>query len=218
MPLQAVIFDIDGTLLDSIDIMAKAAKRTAEILKSDVDLEAVKGLIGKPPEEIIKKVFKVYDADQIRKIRDIWAKEAEKLLVKERQGRLFPNAIEVLRWLKENGFKVGLGSSLIRDLIKKIGEAYGFLKYVDAYVGSDEVPHGKPAPDTFLEVARRLRVSPKEAIIVGDTVYDIIAGLRGGFKTILFSTKEITPPNIKPDYIIGDLKEVISIIKKMIKT
>ncbi|MCD6491002.1 MAG: HAD family hydrolase [Candidatus Njordarchaeia archaeon] len=218
MSIRGVIFDIDGTLVDSLELMALAADNIAKSMNIEINIKKIPNLVGKKPEAIIEEIFDVHKKSLILKIKELWAEEASRLVIEEKRAKLFPNVLKVLSWLKNHGYKVGLGSSLTRDLIEGIADAYGFRKYIDAYVGSDEIKEGKPAPDTFLEVAKRLEIKPKEAIVVGDTEYDVLAGHEGGFLTVLFDPNTQKKPNqwnTKPDFIIRDLIEIIDIIQKL---
>ena len=215
--IKAVIYDVDGTLVDTLELMAMAAKNIAVDLGLKGDFEKIPDMVGLHPEEIIKVIFRVSETEKVKFIKEKWAEEALRLVVDEKKARLFPGVMETLNWLKANGFKIGLGSSLMSHMIKAIGEAYGFIDYVDAYVGSDQVERGKPDPETFLRAAELLDVSPTNTIVVGDTMFDIIAGRRGGFLTVLYDpykrldldTFETRPKQ----YIIRQHMELIDIIK-----
>ncbi|MGQ4892021.1 MAG: HAD family hydrolase [Candidatus Njordarchaeia archaeon] len=217
--LKAVIFDVDGTLVDTLETMARAAKNIGERLNLKGNFKNLKFLVGMKPEDIIEVIFDVHEADKIQLIKKEWSEEALRLVVDRGEAKLFPKVIETLQWIKEKGLKIGVGSSLLSHMIKKIGEAYGFLKYVDAYVGSDEVKNGKPDPETFLRVAEKLHVDPSHAIVVGDTHFDIIAGHKGGFKTILFDPVDRYKDEkmeVEPDYKIKTYDELKKIISSLI--
>jgi len=217
MIIKAIIFDVDGTLIDSLDVMTEAAKKVAKEFNLRGDIEKVREMVGLKPENVIRQIFGLSDDKEIQNFKRRWSEEALIMLIDQGKGKLFPDTLKVMQTLKNKGYKIGLGSSLLRHMIENIAKAYGFFEYVDAYVGSDEVERGKPEPDTFLEVARRLNVSPNEAIVVGDTLYDIIAGLKGGFLTVLvdyydrYNPKEIGK---KPHYYIKSLSELMQILEE----
>ncbi len=217
--IKAVIFDVDGTLVDTLDIMAEAAEIVAKEFGLTGNIREIKNFVGMKPEDIIREFFKVKDEEKIQKIKKRWAEEALRLVADEKKARLFPGVIETLKWLKANGIKTAVGSSLLTHMIEKIGEAYGFLKYIDEYVGSDQVKNGKPDPETFLKAAEKLGVKPSEAIVIGDTHYDIIAGKKGGFKTILFDPIDRynnVSLEVAPDFKVKTYQEIKAILEKLI--
>ena len=124
---------------------------------------------------------------------------------------------QVLRKLKELGIKIGIASSLKRDIITDLIKHYDIGLYIDAYVGTDEVKNTKPAPDIFIEAAKRLNVDPKECIVVGDSAHDIIGGTKMGAVTVLYnpSLRNINL-DIKPDFVIRKMTELLTIIRVLL--
>jgi len=211
-PIKAVIFDMDGTLLDTLDTIVESIKILAKRFNyDDIEAEKARDLVGRPAEYIISVIFNTRDTALIQEIKSAWIELFLDMIIKEKRARLFPDTINTLNWLKTTGMKIGIGSSLPRILIKACIETFGIVNFIDAYTGGDEVEKGKPEPDIFLKTAERLKVKPSEAVIVGDTLYDIEAGLKGGFITVLVDYYDRHDPeaiDIKPHYYVKGISEL----------
>ncbi|MEM5597710.1 HAD-IA family hydrolase [Niallia circulans] len=80
-----------------------------------------------------------------------------------------PGLDELLSFLKSQGIKMAVASSSAREVIHRFLTLSDTLPFIDLYVSGEEVPSGKPSPDIFLEVCTRLKVSPKEALVLEDS-------------------------------------------------
>jgi HAD superfamily hydrolase (TIGR01509 family) len=121
---------------------------------------------------------------------------------------IYPSTRMLLTKLKARGHKLGIITGKYREpVIDALGH-FGILEFFDAIVTGYEVKNHKPAPDIVLEAAKRLGVSPKECVIVGDSPLDVEAGKRAGSLTVavlsnLYSRRQLE--NAKPTVIVEDL-------------
>ncbi len=179
--IQAVFFDLDGTLIDSMHVW------------KDIDIEFL-GTYGcdLPPNlqsEIEGMAFSetaVYFKEHfvlpltVEEIMECWNRMAYRKYKEEIDYK--PGAFEFLKNLKEQGIFTCICTSNSRELVQAVGEHIGFIPYFDEIITSCEVGAGKPAPDIYLEASRRVGVEPKHCLVFEDTVAGITAGKRAGMK------------------------------------
>ena len=179
--VQAVLFDMDGTLLDSFEQYRRAL--TAAMEDFDVEppsTQRIRGLIGLPGLEVVRAVG--VPSEQAYKVWIRWA---------EWEGRLanlvrpFPGILHVLERLRAAGYDLGIVTSRPRISLDATQAALDLVPRVDVVVTRDDTANGKPHPDPILHALQRLEVSPAQGIYVGDTRYDIEAGQRAGCLTVL---------------------------------
>ena len=191
--VKAILFDLDGVLMDSIDAWHRTYNGIIEHFNS------------KP---ISKKEFKEIFGNAIEKnvkmIADIPAKEANMLAVKYFKKninyvKIFPETKSVLKKLSKK-IKIALITNTPRKILKSVIRHYKIAKYFNVIVTIDDVKRGKPAPDMALKACKMLKIIPKNAILVGDTKNDMLAGKRAGCITVGYK--------VKGDYKIDSLKEI----------
>ena len=101
-------------------------------------------------------------------------------------------AVDVVRRIRQ-AFPTAVASSAHRDVIDAALDTLGLANAFDAVVSSDEVAHGKPAPDVYLETASRLGVAPAECLVVEDSLNGVLAGLAAGMTVVLVPNASIPP-------------------------
>lgn len=179
--IKAVIFDLDGTLVDSmglwrdIDIEFLGARGIA--YKDDLQ-EKIEGMSFTETAVFCKSYYKLKES--VEELKEIWNRMAEDKYRHEVQ--LKPGVLEFLIELKKRGIKMGIATSNSKELIAAVNEAYHFDRYISCIVTSCSVNKGKPAPDVYLEAARLLGVSPKECLVFEDIVKGIEAGKNAGMR------------------------------------
>ncbi len=180
--LRAVIWDLDGVIIDSAEEHRQAWQRLAQeegIRFTDADFWAT---FGKRNDDIITIVWGTLPPERIRALADrkeIYFRE----LIRKTAAPL-PGSIELLRGLHEAGFLQALASSAPVENIQLISEVLGLEQYLTALVSGETVPHGKPAPDIFLKAAGELGVEPSRCLVIEDAVAGVQAAHAAGMKCI----------------------------------
>ncbi|MCD6484701.1 MAG: HAD family hydrolase [Candidatus Odinarchaeota archaeon] len=207
----AVLFDLDGTLLDSIDALVKAWIRVGKKLKIDIDPNLVREFIGASREVLTAKILG--RADLIQKFSKIFPYEYSKIWRNE--VKPYPEAHAVLKTLREMNVKTAIVSSNFRNTLECILNYFNFMPLIDAFVSNDDVEKGKPEPHMALEAIKRLGVHIDKCFVVGDTLFDVEMGKRAGLYSILLVRKPVSLAQSKylPDYVISSLRDIISVIK-----
>ncbi len=180
---KAAIFDLDGTLLDSVDLHALAWREAMFEFGHDVSFEQARSQIGKGGDKLIP-VFLSADEQQDH------GKELEEWRGKRFTTEYLPlvrpfSAVpDLLRRVLDAGLQVAVASSAKKDELDKYLEIAGIADLVDATTSSDDVEESKPAPDIFKVALRKLKIEGKDAIAIGDTPYDAEAAGKAGIATI----------------------------------
>ncbi|MGH1591180.1 HAD family hydrolase [Methylobacterium phyllosphaerae] len=182
--MRAVIFDIDGTLLDSVDLHARAWVEAFAHFGVATDESAVRRQIGKGGDELMP-VF----LSQERIARDGETIEAYRSdLFKRRylsEVRPFPGVRPLFERIRAAGAKIALASSGKRSEVEHYIEILTIGDLVDVATSSDDADRSKPHPDIFEAALGKLAGVPRDAIhVVGDTPYDAEAAGKAGLRTI----------------------------------
>jgi HAD superfamily hydrolase (TIGR01509 family) len=192
-PISAVIFDMDGLMLDTETLAREAWFRTMREFGyplTDAIYFQVLGATGARTRRIFQAAF----GDDIP-IEAMYARKQHLLEEEVNTGRIAikPGLIELLDQLDQWCMPKAVGSSTIRALVLKKLSAVGLLEQFDAIVGGDEVEHGKPAPDIFLQAARRLDVASDECIVLEDSDNGVRAAHAAGMRAIM--VPDLKPPD-----------------------
>ena len=217
MDIKAVLFDMDGLMVDTESLATEAFIHSAKKQGYDMTKEEtllVLGFTTKSIYEFWENYFKNSDVSGKQLVDDHY-KYIENILFTT-GPRKMPYIEELLKYLKESNYKVAVASSSNMDHIINNMEKTGLKKYIDEFASGAEVENGKPAPDIFLLAAERLGVKPEECLVLEDSKAGVLAGSSAGAKVIM------VPDMLKPDEeckertyrIVGNLGEVISVLEE----
>jgi HAD superfamily hydrolase (TIGR01509 family) len=207
--IEAVVFDLDGVLVDSEHVWDAARKELAAQEGRPWPEPASRDMMGmsslewsrymhdvvglpEPPEEISAKV--------VRRLEEIYRQELP----------LIDGAVEAVERLAGR-WPLGLASSSNRELIDLVLQLSGLARYFLATVSSEEVPRGKPAPDVYLEAAWRLGVSPPRCAAIEDSENGIRSAKAAGMRVLAIPNR-VYPP---ADDALALADEVLTSIKEL---
>lgn len=181
---KAVLFDVDGTLIDSVDFHAQAWQDAFKDYGVDVPFEAVRAQIGKGGDQLMPVFLPREEVD--RRGEEIEAHRAK--LFRDRylsRIRPFPGVRELFQRVREDGTWVVLASSSNAQDLEQYQRIAGISDLVDAVTSADDVAHSKPDPDIFAAaLARVAPVRTEEAVVVGDTRFDAEAARKIGLTVV----------------------------------
>ena len=208
--INAILFDLDGTLVDTNELIIDSFIYTFKVLKKDVpSREEIISCFGEPIFESMGKYFEDVN-EAVKTYREFNLKYHDERISS------YKGAKELLSILKNRGFKLAIVTSKNRSTALRALELLGLIDYFDSFVTSDDVDIHKPDPEPVLKACELLEISPKEAIMIGDSIYDIMSGRDAGSKTcgVLYSFMKKELLEVNADYYIEDLLELINIINK----
>lgn len=178
---KGIIFDLDGTLIDSMGVWSEIDEIFLAQHGYDVpkDLrDEIEGMSFTETAEYFKKRFML--PQSIEEIKDCWNQMAYEKYCNEIE--LKPGAAAFLSYVHKLGCKIAIASSNSHTLIHAVLESHGIAPYFSVIVTSCDVKAGKPAPDVYLKAAELLEVAPSDCVVFEDIPAGIMAGKAAGMK------------------------------------
>jgi len=184
--VQAVLFDMDGTVFDTETIYRRGWIRAAKAVGFDVDMEDFfRNVCGLNMNDITTYVYRTYGEDtpfeKIRELRRIYLDEE----LKEGGLPLKEGVPSVLYALKEKGIKIALVTSSGPILVGRYLQMSGLEGVFDVIMTGNQVEHSKPHPEIFLKAAELLGIAPKNCVVVEDSPNGVRAGHAAGMYTVM---------------------------------
>jgi len=207
--IDAVIFDLDGVLLDSESAWLAAKRDVVDEWGGRWKDEATRAMLGMSAPE-----WSAYMRDELsveRAAEEIDGEVVRRLLEGYRERLpLLPGAVEAVERMAAR-WPLGLASSSNLEVIEVVMEAGGFARHFRHWVSSEEVARGKPAPDVFLEAARRMEADPAACAAVEDSHNGIRAAHAAGMTVVALPNHEFPPGEDAlglADRVLGSLAEL----------
>jgi pyrophosphatase PpaX len=207
MSRLALLFDLDGTLLDSIDLLVECMTHAfAGRDRAPTRAEWVAG-IGTPLRTQLAAW--IDDPDEVEQFVERYRAHQDRHL--ERLTSLFPGVADTVRWARDRGHATGIVTSKGRGMTARSLRHVGLLDAFDTIVTYEETDRHKPLPDPVLLALDRLATPAARALFVGDSPHDMHAGRSAGVRTVAalwgpFSLDELAPA--APTWSLADIREL----------
>lgn len=181
---MVIIFDVDGTLIDSVKAHAAAWQRAFKEHGFDFPFDRIRMQIGKGSDELLKEFLSPEDIERLGE------------QISDRRGELFkseymadvnafPAARELFERIKADGHQIVLGTSATGEELEKYMKMIGIEGLTEGETSADDADKSKPHPDIFQAALAKVKgARPEQALVVGDTPYDAIAAKRGRMNPI----------------------------------
>ena len=211
---KAVLFDLDGTLLDSNDLIADTWRHTIKTLAgrtiSDDEIRQTLGaILADSMRDLIPEIDPEKGVDFYREYqREIFLDRI----------KFFEGTEEVLRELKAKGYKNALVTSRMANSTYKALDKFGLTDLFDAILTANDTDKHKPDPTPIYMVLDTMGCKANEAIMIGDTIYDLEAGRASGVFTVLVDWSFSLPPGkarervTTPDTVIKKLTDILTLL------
>lgn len=184
---QAVIFDMDGVLLDSEPLHFQALNEVLGRAGYQLTAHEYEELIGVTLEETWRRLIERFD---LRERLDVYAARYDEavLTILRRPLDPSPGVVTLLEALREASVPLALASSSKRNWIAATLHSLGVADYFPIVVSGDDVARGKPDPEIFLLTARKLGLPPEQCVVIEDSPHGVTAASRAGMRTIAVRT------------------------------
>ena len=184
MSFEAVVFDMDGVLVDSEPLHyattnAVLGRRGAQLGPADYD-----GLRGLTDVALFERLAARFGLRE--RAEALAAERVGAVLIRMAEEPLLPTdgALECLVWLKADGLRLALASSATRAQVDLVVDRLGIRRLLETTVSAGDAARGKPHPDLFLKAAERLRVAPGACLVVEDAVLGVVAAAAAGMEAV----------------------------------
>ena len=191
MTKQLLIFDFDGTLIDSVPDLADATNTMlSQLGKATYSLETIKQWVGNGSRLLVERALLGKTEVLAGELTTEQADHAEQLFfdaysnISQSQTLAYPDVDKGLQQLKAAGFTLALVTNKPIRFVPKILESLGWTPLFDVVLGGDSLPVKKPDPAPLLHVCETLNFQPAQAFMIGDSVNDILAGQSAGIETL----------------------------------
>ena len=214
MKIKLIIFDFDGTLADTRQLIVEIMQQTIQALGlPPCTDEQCTSMIGLPLKQAFIELIPMSDEMGDRCIdtyRQIFNENNASYVIPT-----FPYVIDTLYRLSAEGYILTIASSRSRKSLLDFVHTMHLEEIFSYILGADDVVHAKPHPEPVLRTLKAFGCSPEEALVVGDMKYDIEMGRRAGTRTCGVTYGNGSPQDLKEagaDYLLDDFKEILSIL------
>jgi HAD superfamily hydrolase (TIGR01509 family) len=222
LAIASVIFDIDGTLVDTVDFHAQSWERTFQHFGRQIPYEQIRTQIGKGSDKLMPVFFSVEELNQSddgqsptlgERMRDY----RRELYKREYHSRIkaFPQVRELFLRVKADGKRIALASSATKDDLATYTQILNVEDLVDAATTTTEVKASKPEPDIFTATLDKLGgIAPDRVIVVGDTPYDAEAASKANLRTIGVLSGGFSEESLRPAGCIAIYQDVADLLAR----
>lgn len=182
--IEAAIFDVDGTLVDSVDLHAEAWQVAFEKFGKTIPFQDIRRQIGKGADQLLPVFLTEEELNRLGRQLDEYRGE---LFKREYLPRVkgFPKVRQLFEHIRSNGKRIALASSAKGDELEAYKKIAGIDDFDASETSSDDADRSKPYPDIFRAALSGLKgIAPDAAIVIGDTPYDAEAAASANLKTI----------------------------------
>jgi sugar-phosphatase len=191
--IDAVIFDMDGVLIDSEPLWKIAMEEAFQSVGCAITRADFQKTVGLRIDEVVRFWYQERGWEGVS-CEALEERIIQKMIVLiKANGEPLPGVVKTIEYLKDEGFKVGLGTSSYRVLIETVLETLGLNESFDFTHSAEDEIHGKPHPAVYLTVAHRLNVPPQRCVVIEDSFNGIVAGLAAQMEVICIPEKTHHP-------------------------
>jgi len=207
--MKAVIFDMDGVIIDSEPIHFEVDMQNMKDLGCNISVEELEKYVGTTNEYMFTDIKKNYNIRKsVEEIINYRVEMAKNMII---QSDLEP--IEGIRALlsdlKHKNIPTAIASSSSRDLIDVVISKFKLQDYFKYILSGEEVEKGKPAPDVYVETAKKLGIPPKDCIVIEDSKNGVLAAKAAGMKCIGFQNINSGNQDLsKADIVVKSIKQI----------
>lgn len=213
--IDTVLFDFDGTIMDTNNVILMSWQHTFKTLENrEEDEDVLTKTFGEPLEKTIERFFPNVPLEEALEVYRGYQRDNFEGLI-----TLFPGMKELLAEIKKRGYKTALVTSRLKRTTMSGLEKYDIKKYFDAIVTPEDTDKHKPDPEPILIALKKLNSNPENALMLGDTLFDIKCAKNAEVESVLVSWSLALRGQTKaslgedaPDYIINKPEDLLAIL------
>lgn len=210
--IKAIIFDMDGLMIDSEPSHLLASNKVFQNFNVQLSEEENSRYIGLPDIDMAKDIVVRYSFP-ISPQELVKRKQAEFRSILDKGISVLPGLMQLLEGLKKKKFKIGIASSSVLVEIKAAIKGLKIEKYFGTYASAEEVKKGKPSPDVYLLAAKRLKIDPKDCLVLEDAPSGVKAGKAAGMTVFAIPSQYTKGKDFsQADKVLQNLTEVFPLI------
>lgn len=216
--LQGVIFDMDGLMFDTERLSARCWEQVGREFGLDITESFLVGVRGVTRREF-QRIFEQRYGDRAD-YETVMGRKTELFRQEIRQNGVpvKPGLPELLTFLREQKIPAAMATATNQEIARRYLTETGLTAFFDQLVFGDQVRRGKPDPEIFLYSAQRLGVLPERSVVLEDSLNGVLAGIRGGFRTIMVPDMTRPPPELerKLFHKCEDLFQVMDCLRELV--
>jgi beta-phosphoglucomutase len=241
--ISAVLFDLDGTLLETEELKALSHARSVaelrpDVAEADVIAAYADDLVGHSRQEVATSLMQRFELEEAARERmaEFGEDEPWRVLVRIRHGiyeallqdsellleKRYPHNIELLRQMRREGYPTACATMSYRHQAERVLSVLGLEDAFDLIVTADEIRRGKPDPEIDLLVAKKMGVPPEEFLVIEDSAAGVGAAVAAGMAVVAVPTR-ITRKGLlasgvlEPRWVVEDPQELPDVVRRRVK-
>lgn len=196
--IKALIFDMDGVLVDSEPFHVEIEKQQFLLNQLPISDEEHHRYMGVASDVMWKEIAKRHSLNvSVEEITEQNRIESIRFFTELQEIPVMPELPELLERLKQKNYPMAVASSSFPEIIELILKRTGLRKYFQVVVSSQEAGKSKPEPDVFLLAAQKLKVPPHDCLVIEDSKNGIKAAKAAGMRCVAYQSPEVNPQNQK---------------------
>jgi phosphoglycolate phosphatase len=221
--LEAVIFDLDGTLVDTPGVIVETAiaalHRSGALTIAMPEPEAIRATIGLPLTVAFSGLLGLsVESPEVQAVVEEYRRLWRANVVPRSAELLYPGVAEGVQILRDLGLRLAVATSKVQSGAVAQLEAAGIARHFDVVAGYDAVEKPKPDPQLALHVLERLGTAPDRTVVVGDTTHDLLMARGAGLRAVAVTygaQDEATLLTESPDFVAHDFPQVVTVVRQL---
>jgi pyrophosphatase PpaX len=211
MAIKNILFDLDGTLLDTNELIIQSFQHTYQKhLNKHVDKEEIIKTFGEILKITLDREFGDDSEEAIKTYRDFQIEKFEELI-------LIPKGVkEGIIKLYKQGYRLAVVTSRLNESAIRGLNHFGLMGYFDIIIGADDTDKHKPDPTPALMALKEMGGKPEETLFVGDSPFDILCGKNAGIKSVVVEWSALPMDIIlkyEPDYVVDSMEKLVALVE-----